>query len=164
MQVIHKPPALLLLELRVCLILIRMKWNDRKALSVMPYYCCMCSKLAHIDCWIWCHLYTVNFYLRLCVSCSQLRSFLGPYWISYFHSKCVFVMVVIFICDAWSRDPRASAWYSVVLHLLNVFKCYSDVKTTFTMWMQGLFKSGGSCQRIWKLIVLTNYEFHCTLH
>lgn len=66
----------------------------------------------------------------------------------------------IFICSAWLRDPRASAWYSVVLHLLNVFQCWCQYYT-FTMWMKGLFKSGELPKSL-KAVVLTTDEFHCT--
>lgn len=137
----------------------------------MPHYCCMCSNIsANLIVEFWRHLKTVHIYFGLCVSRSQLTSFLGPYWIFFLSSQWLDTYSCEYFLDiAWLRNPRASAWYLVVLHLLNVFKCHSDVKKNnciFTMWeCKGFLKSGEfgeNCQRIWKLIVLKSDEFHCT--
>lgn len=105
------------------------------------------------------------------MKCSNVHSvffnlgLFGPYWISYSHSG----LHTCRGCDIHLYCMiESSAWYSVILHLRNVFKCYNDVKTTFSQSECKGFLNQENLMRTAKefesLLSLKKSDLHCTLH
>lgn len=109
-----KPPSLLSLEWSVSFH--RCYYDNNRTFGCHTTAVCAVKNSAHLIVEFWRHLKTVHIYFGLCVSRSQLTSFLGPYWIFLLSSQWLHTCYgcEYFLYIAWLRNPRASAWYLVV--------------------------------------------------